>query len=311
MPPNNFSHNMQMTEPGSTTRSGFAAIVGRPNVGKSTLMNRFIGQKLAITSHKPQTTRHSILGVKTRDDGQIVYVDTPGLHRRGSQAMNRYLNRTAQSALQDVDTLLFVVQAGVFNREDRQALKRVIDSKRPAILVVNKIDLLENRDSLLPFIDELRQQHEFVDVVPVSAKNGAQLELLEQRVLATLPAGENLFPEDQLTDRSEKFFAAELIREQLTRQFHMELPYATSVEIESFEEQDKLYRISALIWVERNGQKQILIGNKGQALKQVGSQARKSMEAFFGKKVFLQLWVKVKKSWSDDESALASLGYTD
>lgn len=292
-------------------RSGFAAIVGRPNVGKSTLLNRFIGLKLAITSHKPQTTRHSIVGVKTRDDGQIVFVDTPGIHRRGSQAMNRYLNRTAKAVLSDVDVLLFVVQAGVFNREDKLVLKTVIDSKTPVILVINKIDLLEDKEELLPYIAELKEMHTFQDVMLVSAKNGNQVEQLENRVLEALPEGENIYPEDQLTDRSERFFAAELIREQLTRHYHQELPYATTVEIESFSEEEKLYRINALIWVERKGQKAILIGNKGEAMKKVGTMARKAMEKFLGKKVYLQLWVKVRESWSDDENALSRLGYTD
>ena len=292
-------------------RSGFAAIVGRPNVGKSTLLNRFIGLKLAITSHKPQTTRHSIVGVKTRDDGQIVFVDTPGIHRRGSQAMNRYLNRTAKAVLSDVDVLLFVVQAGVFNREDKLVLKTVIESKTPVILVINKIDLLEDKEELLPYIAELKELYAFEDVMLVSAKNGKQVEQLENRVLQALPEGENIYPEDQLTDRSERFFAAELIREQLTRHYHQELPYATTVEIESFSEEEKLYRINALIWVERKGQKAILIGNKGEAMKKVGTMARKAMEKFLGKKVYLQLWVKVRESWSDDENALSRLGYTD
>ncbi|MGD2118844.1 MAG: GTPase Era [Chromatiales bacterium] len=292
-------------------RSGFVAIVGRPNVGKSTLLNKIIGQKLAITSHKPQTTRHSILGVKTLADGQIVYVDTPGIHRRGNQAMNRYLNRTANAVLTDVDILLFVVQAGVWNREDRLVLKNIVNSKRPAILVVNKVDEFPDKQALLPFIEEISAQHDFISVIPVSAKNGYQVEQLENRVLEAMPEGENIFPEDQLTDRSERFFAAELIREQLTRHFHMELPYATTVEIEKFVEEKNLYRIHALIWVERAGQKNILIGKKGEALKQVGTQARQEMEKFFDKKVFLQLWVKVKKSWSSDEAALARLGYSD
>lgn len=292
-------------------KCGFTAIVGRPNVGKSTLLNRFLGQKLAITSHKPQTTRHSILGVKTRDEGQIIYVDTPGIHRRGNHAMNRYLNRTASAVLSDVDILLFVVQAGIFNHEDKLVLKSIVNSKRPAILVINKIDKLKDKSELLPFIDSIKDMHQFIDIVPVSAKQDKQVKELEQKVIDALPDAENMFPEDQLTDRSERFFAAELIREQLTRQFHMELPYATTVEIESFIEEKNIYRIHALIWVERSGQKHILIGDKGDALKKVGTQARKSMERFFGKKVFLKLWVKVKKSWSDDESALARLGYTD
>jgi len=291
--------------------SGFVAIVGRPNVGKSTLLNCFIGQKLAITSHKPQTTRHSILGVKSREDGQLVYVDTPGIHRRGNQPMNRYLNRTASAVLADVDVLLFVVQAGVFNREDKLVLNKIIDTKRPVVLAINKIDLLEDKAELLPFIEEVSAMHEFVEILPVSAKQGKQVENLENKILSLLPEQENLFPEDQLTDRSERFFAAELIREQITRNYHMELPYATTVEIEQFKEEDKLYRIAAVIYVERAGQKNILIGKKGEALKQVGTQARKAMEKFYQKKVFLQLWVKVKNSWSDDENALARLGYSD
>ena len=291
--------------------SGYAAIIGRPNVGKSTLMNQLIGQKLAITSHKPQTTRHSILGIKTLQHGQVVYLDTPGIHRRGSHAMNRYLNRTANAVLQDVDVIVFVVQAGVWNNEDELVLNQVKKSSRPIILVINKIDLVEDKESLLPYMDMLGSQHDFLQVIPVSAKNGNQLDTLEENILAALPEGENIFPEDQLTDRSERFFAAELIREQLTRHYHMELPYAATVEIESFAEEPKLYRIHALIWVERQGQKNILIGNKGEALKKVGTLARQSMEKFFQKKVFLKLWVKVKKNWSDDENAIARLGYKD
>lgn len=291
--------------------SGYAAIIGRPNVGKSTLMNQLIGQKLAITSHKPQTTRHSILGIKTLQHGQIVYLDTPGIHRRGSHAMNRYLNRTANAVLQDVDVIVFVVQAGVWNNEDELVLNQVKKSSRPIILVINKIDLVDDKESLLPYMETLGSQHDFLQVIPVSAKNGNQLDTLEENILAALPEGENIFPEDQLTDRSERFFAAELIREQLTRHYHMELPYAASVEIESFAEEPKLYRIHALIWVERQGQKNILIGNKGEALKKAGTLARQSMEKFFQKKVFLKLWVKVKKNWSDDENAIARLGYKD
>ena len=300
-----------MSNTSPQNKSGFVAIVGRPNVGKSTLLNRFIGQKLAITSHKPQTTRHSILGVKSRDEGQLVYVDTPGIHRRGNHAMNRYLNRTAAAVLQDVDVLLFVVQAGVFNREDKLALDKAIKTGRPIILAINKIDELEDRADVLPFIEELNTLHDFVSILPVSAKNGIQVEELELKLLEQLPESENIFPEDQLTDRNERFFAAELIREQVTRQYHMELPYATTVEIESFTEEPRIYRISAIIWVERNGQKNILIGKKGEALKKTGTLARKSMENFFQKKVFLQLWVKIKDSWSSDEAAMARLGYTD
>ncbi len=290
-------------------RCGYCAIIGRPNVGKSTLLNRLIGQKLAITSHKPQTTRHSILGVKSRTEGQIIYVDTPGIHTRGDQAMNRYLNRTAKSALADVDLLLFVVEAQKWTSEDQSVLDSIKKYKTPVILVINKIDTIKKKDELLPYIAETSARFEFQEVIPVSARNSVQLEELESRVLGYLPEGDNFFPEDQLTDRSERFFAAELIREQLTRRYAKEIPYALTVEIEKFEEEGNLYRINALIWVERPGQKNIIIGKKGEALKEVGKSARIEMEKFFGTKVFLTLWVKVKKSWSSDESALGRLGY--
>lgn len=290
---------------------GFCAIVGRPNVGKSTLLNRMIGQKLAITSHKPQTTRHSILGVKTTDTAQIIYVDTPGIHKRGDHAMNRYLNRTARSALADVDLILFVVEALRWTEEDQAVLDAISRLKIPVLLLVNKIDTVKNKDELLPYLQEISGKFDFATVIPLSARKGDNLEPLEEQVIAALPEGEPIFPEDQLTDRSERFFAAELIREQLTRRYAKEIPYALTVEIEKFEEEGNLYRIHGLIWVEREGQKNIIIGAKGEALKAVGTQARKEMEKFFDKKVFLQLWVKVKKSWSSDEGALSRLGYGD
>jgi len=292
-------------------KCGYCAIVGRPNVGKSTLLNRLVGQKLAITSHKPQTTRHSIVGVKNMPGGQVIYVDTPGLHLRGEQAMNRYLNRTAKASLTDVDVLLFVVEALVWTEEDEAVLKIVSQQKAPAILVVNKIDLVKDKAKLLPYIEGLSEKQNFDMVVPLSAMKGGYAETLESNVLERLPQNDNFFPEDQLTDRSERFFAAELIREQLTRRYAKEIPYALTVEIEKFEDDGKLYRIHALIWVEREGQKRIIIGDKGKALKDVGTFARLEMEKLFGQKVFLQLWVKIKKSWSSDESALANLGYTD
>jgi GTP-binding protein Era len=294
-----------------SNRCGYAAIVGRPNVGKSTLLNRLVGQKLAITSRKPQTTRHSILGVKTRSDGQIVYVDTPGIHRRGEQAMNRYLNRTARAALADVDLVIFVVEALRWTEEDAMVLEALQQANVPAILAINKIDQIKQREELLPFLGEIAEKFDFAEVVPLSAKSGDNVPLLEEQVLGVLPAGTNLFPEEQLTDRSERFFAAELIREQLIRRYSKEIPYALTVEIEKFEEQGNLYRIDALIWVERPGQKHIIIGSKGEALKEVAQQARLEMEKFFDKKVYLNVWVKIKKSWSSDEKALNSLGYSD
>jgi len=295
----------------ATRRCGYCAIVGRPNVGKSTLLNRLIGQKLAITSSKPQTTRHSILGVKNRADGQIVYVDTPGIHQRGDQPMNRYLNRTAKSALQDVDLALFVVEALKWTPEDEAVLSSLVERKATVVLVINKVDRVKDKQRILPYLSELSARYSFLEVFPVSAQKGDNIERLENGVISLLPEGDNFFPEDQLTDRSERFFAAELIREQLTRRYAKEIPYALTVEIERFEEEGNLYRIGAVIWVERKGQKNIIIGSKGEALKEVATQARLEMERFYGKKVFLDVWIKIKKSWSSDESALSKLGYSD
>lgn len=291
--------------------SGYVAIVGRPNVGKSTLLNRLLGMRLAITSHKAQTTRHAILGIKSFDEGQVVYVDTPGIHDRSDNAMNRYLNRTARSVLSDVDLLIFVVEALRWTREDEKVLAQIQQAGAPVILAVNKVDKIKQKEALLPYLAEMAARHEFHEIIPLSAKSGKNLEQLETLVLQALPAGEQLFPDDQLTDRPEKFFAAELIREQITRRYAKELPYATSVEIEKFEELDGRYRIHGVIWVEKPGQKGIIIGKNGQALKEMATQARKAMEKFFDTKVHLEIWVKVKKSWSSDEAALVRLGYGD
>jgi GTPase len=290
-------------------RCGYAAIIGRPNVGKSTLLNRILGVKLAITSHKAQTTRHTILGVNSLARGQVVYVDTPGIHQRSDNEMNRYLNRTARTALVDVDLLIFVVDALRWTNEDEKVLKLLKESGTQAIAVVNKVDLMKQKEQLLPYLSELSVKHDFLEIIPVSAKNGRNLPILEDLVLNALPEAENIYPEDQLTDRPEKFFASEMIREQLTRRYAKELPYAVSVEIERFEEQKGLYRINAVIWVEKPGQKGIIIGKDGGALKEVATQARKAMQVFFDCKVHLELWVKVKKSWSSDKAALVRLGY--
>ncbi|MEJ2622352.1 MAG: GTPase Era [Candidatus Thiodiazotropha sp.] len=290
---------------------GYAAIVGRPNVGKSTLLNQTLGVRLAITSHKAQTTRHSVLGVNSLAGGQIIYVDTPGIHQRSDNAMNRYLNRTAQSVLSGVDLLIFVVEALRWTEEDEKVLGLIRESEIPAIAVVNKVDLVKQKEALLPYLSKLSEGYEFLEIVPLSAKKGDNLKALEDLVLKALPEGENVYPEDQLTDRSERFFAAEMIREQITRRYAKELPYAVSVEIERFEEQQGLYRINGIIWVEKPGQKGIIIGKDGQALKEVAVQARKAMQGFFDCKVHLELWVKVKKSWSSDEAALVRLGYSE
>ncbi len=294
-----------------TNRCGTVAIVGRPNVGKSTLLNRVLGQKLAITSHKAQTTRHSILGVKTTEQGQILFVDTPGIHERGGSALNRYLNRTARAAIADVDLVLLLVEALRFTKEDALALRAVADAGPPVIAVINKVDRLRDKSALLPFLQSLSERHGFALMVPVSAKSGDQVDILEQAILERLPEAENLLPPDQLTDRSERFFASELLREQLTRRYAQELPYRTTVEIERFEDEGGRYLIHALIWVERSSQKGIIIGHRGEALKAAATQARLAMQRLFGCPVHLEVWVKVKESWSSDEAALASLGYGD
>ncbi|NCC27978.1 MAG: GTPase Era, partial [Gammaproteobacteria bacterium] len=285
-------------------RCGTVAIIGRPNVGKSTLLNRLMGQKLAITSHKAQTTRHSILGIKTRPEGQILFVDTPGIHQRGANALNRYLNRAARTAISDTDLVLFVVEALRWTDEDAAALEAIATAGVPVIAAVNKVDRISNKEDLLPYLQGLGQRHAFVDLIPVSAANGDQVEVLELALLRGLPEGEPVFPEDQITDRSERFFAAELVREQLVQRYGEELPYRTTVEIERFEDTGGRYKIHALIWVERQSQKAIIIGRQGEALKAAATQARLEMQKVFGCPVHLEVWVKVKKSWSSDEAAL-------
>lgn len=292
-------------------RCGTVTIAGRPNVGKSTLLNRLLGQKLAITSHKAQTTRHAILGVKTRPEGQILFTDTPGIHRRGGDALNRYLNRAARAAVGDTDLALFVVEALRWTEEDALALEAVAAAGVPTMAVVNKVDSVADKGTLLPYLQALGARHAFLEIFPVSAARGDGLEALERAIVAALPQGELQFPEDQITDRSERFFAAELLREQLVQRYGDELPYRTAVEIERFLDEGGRYRINALVWVERPGQKAILIGRQGEAMKAAATQARLEMQKLFGCPVHLEVWVKVKKSWSSDESALASLGYRD
>jgi GTP-binding protein Era len=292
-------------------RSGYVALVGRPNVGKSTLLNHLLGQKISITSRKPQTTRHQILGIKTTDTAQIIYVDTPGIHRHGQRAMNRYMNRAATSALVGVQVALFLIEALHWTEEDELVLERLRQSGVPVILVVNKVDKLKDKAQLLPFLQELAGKYEFEHIVPVSALKGKGLDELETLLCEYLQESPPHFPADQITDRSIRFLAAEIIREKLMRQLGQEVPYDLTVEIERFKEKDRVIHIHALIWVERANQKAIVIGKKGERLKAVGEQARKDIEALVDKKVFLELWVKVKEGWSDDERALQSLGYRD
>lgn len=293
-------------------RSGYIAVIGRPNVGKSTLINRILGQKLCITSRRPQTTRHRILGIKTTDAAQMIYVDTPGLHSDGKKAMNRYLNRTAAASIEDVDVIAFVVDGQSWTEEDQRVLNRIQkDARAPVVLVLNKVDKLADKAVLLPKIEQLAAQYKFADVVPISARKGMNIETLESTLTGLLPAGELIYDAEQLTDRSSRFLAAEMVREKLFRHLGQELPYSLTVEVEQFLEEGNLYRISAVIYVERSGQKSIVIGKKGELLKQVGQDAREEMEKLFGCKVFLQLWVKVREGWSDNERVLRNLGYND
>ncbi|MCB1632212.1 MAG: GTPase Era [Pseudomonadales bacterium] len=293
------------------SRCGMVAIVGRPNVGKSTLLNHLLGQKISITSRKPQTTRHRILGVSTRDEVQIVYVDTPGLHRGEGKALNRVMNRAALKAMSDVDVVLLVVDRLAWNAADEEALEAVRRTRKPVLLVINKTDRLESREALLPHIETLRQKHDFAAIVPVSALRGNNLEALEREITARLPETTHLFPQDQLTDRSERFMVAEIVREKLIRQLGEELPYASAVQIEEFRTERAVVHISALILVDKPGQKAIVIGQGGARLKRVGAEARADIERLLGTKVMLRLWVKVRSGWADDERALASLGYDD
>jgi len=293
-------------------KSGYIAIIGRPNVGKSTLINRVLGQKLCITSRRPQTTRHRILGIKTDETSQLIYVDTPGLHLDDKRAMNRYMNRAAASSIDDVDVILFVVDGMNWTKEDDNVLARIKDNaKAPVILVLNKVDKLADKDILLPHIEDLSSQFDFTKVVPISARKGMNIKQLEYEIKTLMPEGDLIFPEDQFTDRSSRFLAAELVREQLFRHLGQELPYSITVEIEQFDDEEKLIRIGAVIYVERDGQKSIVIGKKGALLKSVGKDARIEMQALLGRKVFLRLWVKVREGWGDNERMLKNLGYND
>ncbi len=295
----------------TTHRCGHVAIIGRPNVGKSTLVNRLVGQKFSITSRKAQTTRHRLLGIKTTADAQVVYVDTPGLHAGSGRALNRYMNRAASTALVGVDLILFLVEAGKWTDGDSHVLDRLAEAQAPVVVAVNKVDRVNDKQVLLPFLDELSRRGEFLEVVPISALRGTNTDRLEEILIDALPETAALYDEDQFTDRSERFLAAELVREKLTDRLGQELPYRLSVEIEAFQADADMLRIGAVIWVERSSQKGIVIGRQGRLLKAVGSDARKDMEALFERKVFLELWVKVKEGWSNDEQALQRLGYVD
>lgn len=291
-------------------KAGYIAIVGRPNVGKSTLLNRFAGQKVAITANKPQTTRHSILAIKTTETAQFLFIDTPGIHSNSKNALNRQMNRTARGTLADVDVALFLVEGDRWTEEDELVLQLLKKLKLPTILVINKVDLIYNKNLLFPIIEKLSNKFTFEQIIPLSARRDRGLKQLERAIEELLPVGTPFYSADQLTDKSSRFLVAELIREKLTRHLGQELPYATTVEIEHFKTRDDgIIDIAAVVWVERKGQKSIIIGKQGSMLRQIGKESRLDIQQLVGSKVFLQLWVKVREGWADDEQALINLGY--
>lgn len=290
------------------SKCGYIAIVGRPNVGKSTLLNGILGKKISITSPKPQTTRTQILGIKTSDTVQYVYIDTPGIHAAEKNAMNRYMNRLANAVITDADVILFIVEAMHWSAENTAVLEKLKKLQADIILVVNKVDTIKNKRKLLPFIEKITEKLSFKDVVPLSALDHDNVDVLEQVIRDLLPAGPHFFPDDQETDKSLRFQITEIIREQIIRQTEQEIPYSALVEIENFQEEEKITKISAIIWVERDGQKPIVIGKSGERLKRIGTRARKDLETLLKQKVFLQLWVKVKEGWTDNEKIINNLG---
>ena len=292
-------------------RCGYVAIVGRPNVGKSTLLNHLLQQKISITSRKPQTTRHRILGITSNENCQCIFVDTPGLHLDFNKTLNRLMNDTVIRVINDVDIILFLVERLTFNVEDKAVLEALQKAKVPILLVINKVDLVKDKGSLLPHIAKLVARGNFAEIIPISALGGHNLTELEGLVKQYLPEGTFLFPHDQVTDRSNRFLAAELIREKVTRQLGDEVPYEATVEIEKFKQEGNTLNIYGLILVDKKGQKKILVGKDGERLKRIGSAAREDMERAFETKVMLNLWVKVKSGWADDKRALQSLGYIE
>ncbi|MCK9469613.1 MAG: GTPase Era [Porticoccaceae bacterium] len=295
----------------SSSRCGYVAIVGRPNVGKSTLLNHLLGFKLSITSRKPQTTRHNVLGILTEDECQIVFVDTPGIHSGQEKALNRYMNKAAGRAIADVDLVVFVVDRDRWSEGDDLVARRLAQVDVPVIVALNKVDRLTDKAALLPQMEQLATLLPNAQIVPISALHGTNLEVLVEAIREKIPEGMHFFPEDQITDRSERFLAAEIVREKITRQLGAELPYEVAVEVEEWRREGAVLHISALILVEREGQKKIIIGDKGERLKKIGQQARLDMENLFDTRIMLNLWVKVRSGWSDDERALKSLGYHD
>lgn len=292
-----------------TSYCGYIALVGRPNVGKSTLLNQILKQKLSITSRKPQTTRHSIIGIETQDPYQFIYVDTPGIHQDQKKAINRLMNKTAVTVLRDVDVIVFLVEANRWKEDDEYILRSIQHAEIPCILAINKIDKVPDKAQLLPWLETLSKKYAFSSLIPLSAKTGEQVPILEEKIKTFLPEGPYLFDNDQVTDRSVKFLCAELLREKIFRLCGQEIPYSATVEIESFQEEESLIRIHALIVVDRFNHKRIIIGDNGLKLKEMATTARLDMEKLLGKKVFLKCWCKVKSGWADNDRLLKQLGY--
>ncbi len=297
-----------MTDPSGDFRCGFAALVGRPNVGKSTLLNALVGQKLSIVTPRPQTTRHRIVGLVQMPNAQIAFVDTPGLHSQARRALNKAMNRTAAAALEDADLVVFVVEALVWNAEDELVLKRIARAGRPVLVAVNKVDRVKPRERLLPYLADLDRRHGFLALVPVSALKEKNLDYLRASIAAHLPVSAPLFPDGELTDRGLQFRIAEMIREKLTLELNQEVPYGIAVEVEKLAEEDGQLNVDAAIWVDREGQKPIVIGAKGERLKRVGTSARLALNGLLGRRLHINLWVKVRENWADNARALRELG---
>ena len=292
-------------------RCGFVTVAGRPNVGKSTLVNRIVGRKLSITSNRPQTTRHRILGIASSDASQIVFVDTPGIHTGHTRALNRYMNRVASRALIGVDLIMMVIEASGWIRDDDHILDRIGAEAVPVILVLNKIDRIKYREGLLPVLDDVARRYDFAATVPVCARTGENMDRLQDVVEARVPIGPPVFPQDHFTDRSEAFLAAEIVREKLIRRLGQELPHRLTVEIERFVERERHALINVLVLVERKQHKAIVIGSRGRRLKDAGSAARRDIARMLGRPVHLEIWVKVREGWSDDERTLRGLGFAE
>jgi GTPase len=297
-----------VTEPAADFRCGFAALVGRPNVGKSTLLNALVGQKVSIVTPRPQTTRHRIIGLVQLPNAQIAFVDTPGLHSQAKRALNKAMNRTAAAALEDADLVVFVVEALVWNAEDELVLNRIARSGRPVLVAVNKVDRAKPRERLLPYLAELDRRHGFLALVPISALKEQNLADLRKAIAAHLPVSAPLFPDGELTDRGIQFRIAEMIREKLTLELNQEVPYGVAVEVEKLAEEEGLLTVDAAIWVDREGQKPIVIGAKGERLKRVGTSARLALNGLLGRRLHINLWVKVRENWADNARALRELG---